>query len=258
MHNLIIDQIKLNDNIDDHFEDLQKSHRHIFEKMENTKDNDLNWEINNETSLEKKNQDLDKKLLSLYKFHSSKFHKNKDVKLKDDLLHMRVNLLKKSEIEKINSKNNNSISKLRQDIAFKFRFLNSINNNNITFKKRKIGKFKKQDEKMKKILKISKSIPDILFKEIKEMKINNPLYKNNYINLKLINNKHSKNKTINSNRVKKDFFSLNKTNKLYEKKNYSNRNTTKNIKDDNKSLVSRVLIEKPRKNIINKLNPVFS
>ena len=75
---------------------------------------------------------------------------------------MRLNLLKKSEIEKLNSKNNNSVSRLRQKIAFKFRFMNKTNNN----KNKKLINYKKQNERMNKILKISKSIPDILFKEI--------------------------------------------------------------------------------------------
>ena len=283
MHNLIIDQIKLNDNTNDHFEDLQKSQRHMFER----KEYGFKWEINNinETSLEKKNQDLDRKLVSLYRLHSSKFHKNKDVKLKDDLLHMRINLLKRSEIEKINSKTNNSVSKLRQNMAFKFRFLHRINNN-IKSKKRKIDKFKKQDEKMRKILKFSKSIPDILFKEIITMKINEdnnknniendkkknehtfnntfkgqrysgniydyyklriPLYRNNENHIKNKNNIESRSKTIIANKDNKNMLSLNK-----------NRNTINNTKDNSNILISRVLLEKPRKNNINNLNPVFS
>jgi len=289
MHNLIIDQIKLNDSTNDHFEDLRKSQRHMFERKENA----FNWEINNETSLEQKNKDLDRKLVSLYKLHGSKFHKNKDVKLKDDLLHMRINLLKKSEIEKINSKNNNSTSKLRQNIAFKFRFLNRINNN-IKSKKRRISKFKKQDEKMRKILKISKSIPDILFKEIIAMKINEdnntknienekkknenklnntfkgqryhgniydyyklriPLCRNNDNNLNNKNSIESTSKTIISNKQNQNNLSLNKTNKLYEEKN---RNTINNTKDNSKILISRVLFGKPKKNNINNLNHAFS
>ena len=38
MHNLILNKIKLNDNIDDHFEDLQKRHHNIFDDSEITKD----------------------------------------------------------------------------------------------------------------------------------------------------------------------------------------------------------------------------
>ena len=169
MHNLIIDKIKLNDNTDDHFEELQRGQHNIFEENENTKNNGFFGDNNNEKSLEMKNKDIDKKLVSLYRLHSSKFHKQKDVKLKDDLLNMRLNLLKKSDIEKLKSKNN-SIRRLRQNIAFKFRFMNKLPNKSISPKKKKISIFKKQNEKMNKILKISKSIPDVLYKEIKSMK----------------------------------------------------------------------------------------
>ena len=160
MHNLILDKIKLKDKVNDHFDDLKKRQHILFQQFEIN--NSIFGEINNEKSLEQKNFDLDKKLVSLYKFHSDKFHKPKFIKLKDDLLNMRLNLLKKSEIEKLNSKNNNSVSRLRQKIAFKFRFMNKTNNN----KNKKLINYKKQNERMNKILKISKSIPDILYKEI--------------------------------------------------------------------------------------------
>ena len=160
MHNLILDKIKLKDKVNDHFDDLKKRQHILFQQFEIN--NSIFGEINNEKSLEQKNFDLDKKLVSLYKFHSDKFHKLKFIKLKDDLLNMRLNLLKKSEIEKLNSKNNNSVSRLRQKIAFKFRFMNKTNNN----KNKKLINYKKQNERMNKILKISKSIPDILYKEI--------------------------------------------------------------------------------------------
>ena len=41
MHNLIIDKIKLNNNINDHFEDLQRRERHIFEESERNTNNDF-------------------------------------------------------------------------------------------------------------------------------------------------------------------------------------------------------------------------
>ena len=187
MHNLIIDNIKLNDNTDDHFEELHRKQHNIFEQNENNKNNDYFGDFNNEQSLEQKNKDLDRKLISLYRLHSSKFHKQKDIKLKDDLLNMRLNLLKKEDIEKINSKNNNSVNRLRQKMAFKFRFVNNIDNK--ISSKKKIKNYKKQNEKMNKILKISKSIPDVLYKEIKTMKTNN--------NNKKINNKKSINNVKN-------------------------------------------------------------
>ena len=54
MHNLIIDKIKLNNNINDHFEDLHRRERHIFEESERNTNNDFFGNFNNEKSLEKK------------------------------------------------------------------------------------------------------------------------------------------------------------------------------------------------------------
>ena len=178
MHNLIIDKIKLKNKVNDHFEDLKKRQHILFEQVENN--NSIFGEVNNEKSLEQKNIDLDKKLISLYNFHSNKFHKPKFIKLKDDLLNMRLNLLKKSEIERLNSKNNNSVSRLRQKIAFKFRFMNDANKN----KNKKLINYKKQNEIMNKILKISKSIPDILYKEITTVREKIENNKNNFENSK--------------------------------------------------------------------------
>jgi hypothetical protein len=95
MHNLIIDKIKLNNNINDHFEDLRRREHHIFEESERNTNNDFFGKFHNEKSLEKKNKDLDKQLVYLYRLHSSKFHKQKNIKLKDDLINMRLNLLQK-------------------------------------------------------------------------------------------------------------------------------------------------------------------
>ena len=178
MHNLIIDKIKLKNKVNDHFEDLKRRQHILFEQVENN--NSIFGDVNNEKSLEKKNIDLDKKLISLYNFHSNKFHKPKFIKLKDDLLNMRLNLLKKSEIERLNSKNNNSVSRLRQKIAFKFRFMNDANKN----KNKKLINYKKQNERMNKILKISKSIPDILYKEITTVREKIENNKNNFENSK--------------------------------------------------------------------------
>ena len=158
MHNLIIDKIKLNNNINDHFEDLRRREHHIFEESERNTNNDFFGNFNNEKSLEKKNKDLDKQLVYLYRLHSSKFHKQKNIKLKDDLINMRLNLLQKSEIEKSNSINNNSKNNMRKKLAFKFRFINKICNvNNLELKNKKRINYKKKDEKMNKILSISES-----------------------------------------------------------------------------------------------------
>jgi len=169
MHNLILNKIKLNDNIDDHFEDLQKRHHNIFDDSEITKDKGFD-DINNEKSLENRNRDLDKKLVTLYRLHNSKFHQKRENKLKDVNLNLLLNLNKKSDIKKIGTTSNNFIIKLRQKMAFKYRFMNESKNKSISPERKKILKFKKQDEKMIKILKISKSIPDVLYNQIKEMK----------------------------------------------------------------------------------------
>ena len=232
MHNLIIDNIKLNDNTDDHFEELHRKQHNIFEQNENNKNNDYFGDFNNEQSLEQKNKDLDRKLISLYRLHSSKFHKQKDIKLKDDLLNMRLNLLKKEDIEKINSKNNNSVNRLRQKMAFKFRFMNNIDNK--ISSKKKIKNYKKQNEKMNKILKISKSIPDVLYKEIKTMKTNNNKKINNkksINNVKNIenNSNHGFSSSFKTHRYLGNIYDYYKYNiSLYIKNNILNNNTNNN------------------------------
>ena len=234
MHNLIIDNIKLNDNTDDHFEELHRKQHNIFEQNENNKNNDYFGDFNNEQSLEQKNKDLDRKLISLYRLHSSKFHKQKDIKLKDDLLNMRLNLLKKEDIEKINSKNNNSVNRLRQKMAFKFRFMNNIDNK--ISSKKKIKNYKKQNEKMNKILKISKSIPDVLYKEIKTMKTNNNKKINNkksINNVKNIenNSNHGFSSSFKTHRYLGNIYDYYKSNiPLYIKNNILNNNNNINNK----------------------------
>ena len=181
MHNLIVDKIKLKSKNNDHFEDLQRRQSYLHEQNETN--NSIFGDVNNEKSIEKTNNDLDKKLISLYQFHSNKFHKPKFIKLKDDLLNMRLNLSKKSELENLNSKNSISVSKLRQKIAFRFRFMNnnSNKNKNRPINQKKLINYKKQNERMNKILKISKSIPDILYKEIGTVRENEENIKNNFM-----------------------------------------------------------------------------
>ena len=77
------------------------------------------------------------------------------------------------------------MTKLRKKIAFKFRFFNSSNSvNNISPKKLKIFNFRKKINKMNKILKISKSIRDKMFKDLYTIKSddmkNNNIYGYNY------------------------------------------------------------------------------
>ena len=259
MHNLIIDKIKLNDNTDDHFEELQRRKNNIFEENETNKNNAFFGDINNEKSLENKNKDLDNKLLSLYRLHSSKFHKQKDVKLKDDLLNMRLNLLKKSDIEKYNSKNN-SILKLRQKVAFKYRFMNNLTNKSISPEKKKMSNFKKQNEKMNKILKISKSIPDVLYKEIKTMKTDEKNMRNIESNSESIqkSNDYGFNSSFKTNRYLGNIYDYYKNNiPLYLKNNVFNNNNT-NISNhiiyNNKKILSNKDkdIDKNSSNSLNK------
>ena len=226
LHNLIIDNIKLNDNNDDHFEDLQRRQRNIFERAENTKNSGFFEDVNNEKSLEQKNKELDKKLLHLYRLHSSKFHKQKGVKLKDDLLNMRLNLLKKSDIEKFNSKNK-SVSKLRQKIAFKFRFMKNLDYKSVSPQKKRKANYKKQDDKMNKILKISKSIPDVLYKEIKTVKANekNNINKTNNTERIRKSNEYGFNSSFKAHRYLGNLYDYYKSNiPLYIKENMMNNN----------------------------------
>jgi hypothetical protein len=260
MHNLIIDKIKLNDNTDDHFEELQRRKNNIFEENETNKNNAFFGDINNEKSLENKNKDLDNKLLSLYRLHSSKFHKQKDVKLKDDLLNMRLNLLKKSDIEKYNSKNN-SILKLRQKVAFKYRFMNNLTNKSISPEKKKMSNFKKQNEKMNKILKISKSIPDVLYKEIKTMKTDEKNMRNIESNSESVqkSNDYGFNSSFKTNRYLGNIYDYYKNNiPLYLKNNVFNNNNNTNISNhivyNNKKILPNKYkdIDKNSSNSLNK------
>lgn len=149
--------------------------------MDENNNYNLFGEGNNEKSLEQKNKDLDKKLISLYRLHSSKFHKIKNTKTSDDLLNIHVNIFKKSNQEKISNPRNidNSMTRFRKKIAFKFRFINSLNN--ISPKKQIASKFKSQTNKMNKILKFSKSIPDVLLNEFKTIQSDDKINNNNKI-----------------------------------------------------------------------------
>ena len=176
----------MNDNTNDNFEELQRRQKRLFE-MNSLNNYNLFGDNNNEKSLEQKNKDLDKKLISLYRLHSSKFHKHKNIQNPDDLLNIHSNIFKKSNQEKLSNprNNDNSMTKLRKKIAFKFRFLNSSNSvNNISPKKLKIFNFRKRINKMNKILKISKSIRDKMFKDLYTIKSddmkNNNIYGYNY------------------------------------------------------------------------------
>ena len=257
MHNLIIDKIKLNNNINDHFEDLRRREHHMFEESERNTNNDFFGNFNNEKSLEKKNKDLDKQLVYLYRLHSSKFHKQKNIKLKDDLINMRLNLLQKSEIEKSNSINNNSKNNMRKKLAFKFRFINKICNvNNLELKNKKRINYKKKNEKMNKILKISKSLSDVLYDEIKAITNKEKNTASSISESSKQNNEPAVNYSLKSQRCSSNIYNYYKPSKpLFINNNMFNiRNKIKiiplNKEDENKNILSSI----PKKKIIKNSN----
>ena len=118
-------------------------------------------------------RDFNKELVSIYRLHSSKFHSRKVEKNRDmnDKFNEEMNLLVKAEKEdrKLNIWNEPIINKIqnnyknvfefRKKMAFRFRYMN-YSPRNISNKQN----FKLKDEKMNKILKISKSIPNYLLR----------------------------------------------------------------------------------------------
>jgi len=177
IHNVVIDNINLNDHTD------------IFENLQKRSLPELNQNNSSETldDANKKN-DLNDEFISLYRIHSSKFHSRKEENEKkiSDKLNEEMNMLIKDNKnnEKLNLWNDpmnfksqhtyKNIFEFRKKMAFRFRFMNNPNKK-ISIKK----KFKKEDEKMDKILKISKSIPNIFLKEEKSMKKTNKEINNN-------------------------------------------------------------------------------
>ena len=133
-------------------------------------------------------KDFNKELVSLYRLHSSKFHSRKIEKSKDisDRFNDEMNLLKNKQksYENLNiwkepslnkKKNNyNNIFEFRKKMAFRFRYMN-YTPKIIDIKK----DFKLKDDKMNRILKISKSIPNLLLKDSK--KNENEGYNDDYL-----------------------------------------------------------------------------
>ena len=175
---MVIDNIKLNDHTDI-FENLKKrslpelNQNYSYETL-----NDANGNTNIYESIlmKRKIKDLNDEFISLYRLHSSKFHSRKEENEKkiNDKLNEEMNMLIKDNKnneklnlwkEPINFKAQHSyknIFEFRKKMAFRFRYMNNPS------KKIKIKKnFKIEDEKVNKLLKISKSIPNIFLKEEK-------------------------------------------------------------------------------------------
>ena len=189
IHNLVMDNINLKNN-NDLLEQMDKR-KNRFNLFKNTYKNETYSQIDDaEIVLEQKNKDFNKKLISLYRMHSSKFHLKNDIYSDNinNILDKEIKLLKKEKSNNINynefnKKNQNNIknlNKIRKKMAFKYRFLNnSTKNKNIK------KNFELRNIKMNKILQISKSIPDILLYEIKSMQ-NNIKKNKSYLNDKKI------------------------------------------------------------------------
>ena len=190
-----MDNINLNNN-NDLFEEMEKR-KNRYNLFQNASKNETNSQLDDvEIVLEQKNKDFNKKLISLYKIHSSKFHLKKDEYSEhiNKILNKEIKSLKKSNIlnksqEKLNIKN---LNKVRKNLAFRYRFLKSSTKNKNVKKN-----FEVKNVKMNKILQISKSIPDIILHEIKSMQ--NDMKKNNsYMNdKKCEDNNFYKNYNIN-------------------------------------------------------------
>ena len=165
--------MNLNDNIE-LFENIQKKKsselgNQINKNIEKMNNNYENNDIQNDKFI-----DFNKGLVSLYRVHSSKFHSRKIEKSKDinDRFNEEMNLLKNKQksLEKLNIwqkthlkkrlNNYNNILEFRKKMAFRFRYMN-YSPKTIDTKK----DFKLKDDKMNRILKISKSIPNLLLKD---------------------------------------------------------------------------------------------
>ena len=191
IHNVVIDNIKLNDHTDI-LSKLQKrnlpelNRNYNYETLDDTKGNNNN--IYESILMKSKTKDLNNEFISLYRIHSSKFHSRKEENEKkiNDKLNEELNMLIKDNKnneklnlwnEPINSKVQHSyknIFEFRKKMAFRFRFMNNPNKK-ISLKKN----FKIEDEKVNKILKISKSIPNIFLKEEKSANKANKEINNN-------------------------------------------------------------------------------
>lgn len=186
--------MKLNNNDNDLFKQMKNRKKSIFNYQGPYSNNDDLNKIasdNNELNLEKKNNDFDKNLISLYRLHSSKFHSQKDKNKQNinEIFKMEINSLKNEKNKKYKNFENNVYTPKNNDVknnlifkkkmAFHYRYINYSPKAKIS----KQNNFKLQNKKYKKILQISKSIPNLLLLEYKSQKNNI-----NNINLSFDNN----------------------------------------------------------------------
>ena len=159
--------------------DYIRKNNDIFHYIKEAKNDFLLKTINKR--LETNEQDPDNiygnKIQSMVRLHSSNYHSEKEENnksLDDEFDEVMKQLKNKKKLkpwdinnEKINIKDeNNNILKYRKRMAFKYRYL-SLNKKKKSKKKyTKLLNIKNNNEKIKKILKISKSIPNYLLQKI--------------------------------------------------------------------------------------------
>ena len=147
-----------------------KNHKNSFESSQKFDNNDFifNDKINEEKDeLLKKSKEFYKKLISLFGLQN---HSKNGEHIKNTL---NLKSIKEENIRLINNKgllekkknNLQNLGLLRKKMAYHYRFINNSTKNKETKKN-----FKMKNKTMNKILLISRSIPDILFQEIKSMK----------------------------------------------------------------------------------------
>lgn len=114
---------------------------------------------------------------SMIRLHSSKYHNDgkKDEKkksLNDEFEEVMKELKKSQKLNNRNKEENDNILKYRKRMAFKYRYLSINKQKNNQNADEKILNIKKKNKKMKKLFKISKSIPYILLPKIYESERN--------------------------------------------------------------------------------------
>ena len=177
IHNIAVDNMNLNDD-NEIIQNLQKK-TIIPDFQQNYRSFEIFENNNNYEDLSKKNKfrDLNEAFLSVYRLHSSKFHSRKeenskslnqkikeeiDMLIKEKNNRTKMMIMNNSNINKSikNKSIYKNINELKKKVAFRYRYIDN-SPKKINLRKN----FKLKDEKMNKILNISKSIPTILLKE---------------------------------------------------------------------------------------------